>query len=259
MIQIRSTLMLWIVIIIGVIHIAGFLYAFLRQSDRFTDVIYAFSFALVAGYGLAMGGTPGAFHWILAAMVILWAVRLGIYLGIRIRLWGKDRRFDDFRKEWMRLARFWALQFISIIVIALPVIFAMQEPDAGTAFWQGFGLVIFLAGFLVETVADYQKFAFNRQEKNKGDFIRSGLWKYSRHPNYLGEWLVWTGIFLYCMTTFAGWQWIAVCSPAWIFILLRYISGGNLLEASAKAKYGNRKEYQAYVERTGVFFPKIRL
>ncbi len=249
--------MLIIIAIIGFIHIAGFLYAFLRQSDQFTDVIYALSFALIAGYGLAMTGTPDAFHWILASMVFLWAVRLGIYLGIRIHRWGKDRRFDRWRKDWLRLARFWVLQFISIIVIGLPVIFGMQDPDPALGFWQGFGMVVFLVGLLVETIADYQKFTFKQQDKNKGDFIHSGLWKYSRHPNYLGEWLVWTGIFLYCMTTLSGWQWIAVISPVWIFILLRYISGGNLLEASAKKKYGDRKEYQAYVERTGVFFPKF--
>lgn len=251
--------MLAIITIIAIIHVAGFLNAYLRQTDQLTDVIYAISFAVIAGYGLFMTGSPGAFEWILALMVFIWSIRLAIFLGYRIHVWGKDRRFDDFRKEWLRLARFWIMQFISIIVIALPVIFAMQDPAVEPGFWQGFGMVVFMAGFLIETVADYQKFAFKLQEKNKGDFIRSGLWRYSRHPNYLGEWLVWTGIFLFCMTTFSGWQWIAISSPAWIFILLRYISGGNLLEASARAKYGNRKEYQAYINRTGIFFPKIRI
>ena len=117
---------------IAVLHIAGFLNAYLRQTDQFTDVIYALSFALIAGFGLTLTGSPGVFKWTLALMVIAWSLRLAIYLGYRIQVWGKDRRFDDFRQEWPRLARFWAMQFISIIVIVhIPP--HSHDPDHRTA------------------------------------------------------------------------------------------------------------------------------
>lgn len=249
--------MLIAIVFVAIIHILGFTIAYLRKTDKLTDVIYAFSFLAIAGFGLSRSGSAGLFHWILFGMVSAWALRLGIYLGYRIKVWGKDRRFDDYRKNWIKLARFWFLQFLSILIISLPVMFAMQDSHAQPGFWQGFGFVIFLSGFLIESVADYQKFNFKQIRDNQGEFIQSGLWKYSRHPNYFGEWLVWTGIFLYCATTFEGTQWIALVSPVWVFILLRFISGGNLLEQSAQSKYSGRADYQAYVKRTGVFFPKF--
>jgi steroid 5-alpha reductase family enzyme len=235
----------------------GFLVAYLRQTDHFTDVIYALSFMLIAGYGLYLNPNPQVFHWVLFIMISMWSIRLAIFLGYRIRIWGHDKRFDGFRKAWLRLLRFWVLQYLSILIIALPLFIVLIKTNVELVFWQGFGLIVFISGLLIESIADYQKFVFKLDDKNKKSFIQSGLWKYSRHPNYLGEWFVWLGIFLYCMPLLQGFEWIALASPLWIFILLRFISGGNLLENSAKVKYRNNPNYQSYIENTGIFFPKI--
>jgi len=245
------------ILIVGIVHILGYLVAYFKQTDHFTDIIYALSFMAIAGYGVYLHPNPGVFHWVLFLMITIWALRLSIYLGYRIRVWGVDKRFDRFRGSWLGLMKFWILQYLSIIVISLPILFTLAKPEGVFVFWQGFGVVIFLSGLLIETIADYQKFVFKLNPKNQKSFIQNGLWSYSRHPNYLGEWFVWLGIFLFCMPLLQGYEWLAVISPLWIFVLLRYISGGNLLEKSAKSKYSAQPEYQAYLKRTGIFFPKL--
>lgn len=249
--------MLMAILFVGIIHILGYLVAYFKQTDHFTDIIYALSFMLIAGYGVYLQPNPGIFHWVLFLMVTIWALRLAIYLGYRIRVWGLDKRFDRFRGSWSGLLKFWILQFLSIVIVGLPVIFSITKIESDFGFWQGLGLVTFLFGFLMESIADYQKFMFKLNPENQHSFIQSGLWGYSRHPNYLGEWFVWLGVFLFCMTLLQGYEWLAVLSPAWIYVLLRYISGGNLLEKSATSKYSDHPDYQSYLQRTGVFFPKL--
>lgn len=249
--------MLLPIILIAIIHLIGFIIAFKQKTDHYTDVIYAFSFLLSALILTVNHPSPGVLHWALLGMVALWAIRLGIFLGYRIRLWGRDRRFDEMRKKWTSLLRFWVLQYTSILIISLPYMIVMTKPSIPISVIQIIGILLFLIGFILESVADYQKFMFKLKPESQGQFMRSGVWKFSRHPNYLGEWIVWVGIFLCCFPYLEGIEWLAIISPIWMFILLRFISGGNLLENSAEKKYGDDPEYQIYKARTGVFFPKV--
>ncbi len=252
--------MITAITVIFLLHVIGFLYAFKAQSDHFTDLIYALSFALIAGIVIAQNPFQGAAHWVLLTMIVVWAIRLGLYLAFRIRVWGRDKRFDVFRSEWHRLIKFWILQFFSIIIIALPYMFALEAGNSespGLETLHFVGLAVWVLGIVLETVADYQKFVFKQTEKGGQTFITTGVWKYSRHPNYLGEWLCWVGVFIFSIPFLHGWEWASIISPIWLFILLRYVSGGNLLEKSADKKYGGQPEYEDYKKKTGIFFPKI--
>ena len=191
---------------------------------------------------------------LLLAVVSLWAVRLGSYLLSRILATKVDHRFDDKRNSFVKFGTFWLLQATAVWIILLPVTFAMgrQGLQINYPFLVG-GLVVSLFGLVYETIADYQKNTFKK--KNPKRLVTSGLWAYSRHPNYFGEVLVWWGIFVMVLPYLRGFNYLVVFGPVFITLLLLFVSGVNLLEASWKEKYGNEAYYQEYVRRTSLFIP----
>lgn len=244
--------MIWSLVTIFVLHAAGFIYASRYKSDHLTDIIYASSFIVLAWLVLF----PKPFQTpqlILAILITLWGLRLGIYLGYRIQIWGQDRRFDEFRKSWKSLIKFWILQFVSIQLIGLPLYLYLSKSMVEVNYLTWIGGSICLTGLLIEAISDLQKFRF--KQEHPGQFMSKGLWSYSRHPNYFGEFLVWLGIFIFCVPSWQSWDWISVISPVWVFILVRYISGARLLEESADKKYGQLNSYQNYKQQTPIFFP----
>jgi steroid 5-alpha reductase family enzyme len=237
------------------LNLLGFILAYARQTDKVTDLLYSVSFiALVlASHGF---NTPWIeAHVVIALMVVVWAVRLGGYLFYRILHWGSDKRFDAMRPSATRYLGFWSLQTISIVIIGLPVMLALIDNPQPVSDLTLFGAVIWLLGFTIEATADWQKFRFKQNPVNKSKFIQSGLWRHIRHPNYLGEIIIWIGVFIACIPFLDGAEWIAVISPVWIFILLRYVSGIPLLEQSAARKYGDSEAYQRYLQTTGLLLP----
>ena len=120
------------------------------------------------------------------------------------------------------------------------------------------GSLIWVVGYTVEVVADLQKYHFKSQPENSEKFIDSGLWSISRHPNYLGEITLWTGIALIALPTLSGWQYFTLSSPVFIFCLLNYISGIPLLEKSADKCWGHLKAYQQYKQSTPRLVPALR-
>jgi steroid 5-alpha reductase family enzyme len=111
-------------------------------------------------------------------------------------------------------------------------------------------------GFLFEAVADDQKRRFRANPANEGRFIASGLWAWSRHPNYFGEITLWFGIALVALPALSGWQYATLISPVFVYLLLTRISGIPLLEARAKKRWGDEPAFQAYRARTPVLFPR---
>tara|TARA_B100001057_G_scaffold274503_1_gene274755 strand:+ start:66 stop:467 length:402 start_codon:yes stop_codon:yes gene_type:complete len=118
-----------------------------------------------------------------------------------------------------------------------------------------FGIIVWIIGFVFEIVADMQKTEFNK--KNKGKFISSGLWSLSRHPNYFGEFALWTGLAIISISFLSGVTYVVLISPIFIYLLLNKVSGVNLLEDIAEERWGSEKEYQDYKKNTPVFFPKL--
>ena len=186
-------------------------------------------------------------------MVILWGLRLGSFLFIRINYSKKDKRFDGIRESFKKFLKFWSLQGVSVWIILIPF-FLFMRTESNSVFWVG--LFVWLIGLLIESVADIQKFLFSLKDKNKGEFIKSGIWKYSRHPNYFGEILCWFGIYLFVFPSLNLIQLlIGLISPIYISSLLIFFTGIPKLEEYADKKWGDRDDYQEYKENTNKLIP----
>lgn len=191
---------------------------------------------------------------LLTVMVIAWALRLTIYLLIRIIQMGRDVRFDGVREHFWPFFKFWLGQGIAVWLIMLPVTLWFRAPGSWTK-WMTAGWTIWIAGLTLETVADAQKFVAKRRPNGASRWMDTGLWKYSRHPNYFGELLCWWGVFVFGAGTYQGWQWAGIIGPITITYLLLKVTGIPTLEASANRKWGSEPAYQAYVQRTNRLLP----
>jgi steroid 5-alpha reductase family enzyme len=241
-----------------VVNAAFFTIAAIRKTDVVTDLSYGLSFALLA-LALPYLGAHKIVQLIAALMVLLWAFRLGGYLFGRILRIKVDHRFDEMRDKPLRFARFWILQAVSVAVIMLPVSYLLGRKSVpGFGSWAIAGVALWLVGLVIETVSDAQKSAFKGTEKNRGSFVSSGLWKYSRHPNYFGEMLVWWGLFVYAVPFLHGAAFITVIGPVFLTLLLLFVSGIPLLEKGAEAKYGTDPAYREYKRRTSILVPLPR-
>ncbi|MCB1138476.1 MAG: DUF1295 domain-containing protein [Leptospiraceae bacterium] len=231
-----------------------FVFAATLKTDKVTDLTYSLTFFLLA-LGLTLNN-PGAEvgHWILAGMVMLWSVRLGTYLLIRIIQMGRDRRFDGIRENFLSFSLFWIFQGITVWATMLPVTVALSgELHTGTAFLVGSAL--WLIGLCIEAVADQQKFVFKSKSQNENRWIDSGLWKYSRHPNYFGEILLWWGLFIATVPALTGWLYLAAIGPVFITCILLFFSGIPPLERRYKEKYGNNADFLRYRNGTSMLIP----
>jgi steroid 5-alpha reductase family enzyme len=131
---------------------------------------------------------------------------------------------------------------------ALAIITGTEREPLG---WVAYlGMAIWLAGFLIEVVADAQKSAFKRDPANEGRFISSGLWAWSRHPNYFGEITLWVGVAVMAVPVLSGWRWVALISPIFVYLLITRVSGVPMLEKRADERWGDEAAYRAYKERT---------
>jgi steroid 5-alpha reductase family enzyme len=188
---------------------------------------------------------------VLALMVILWGVRLGGFLFYRIHKMGKDARFDAFRGNALGFLKFWLLQSISISIIVLPVLFGLLAKELQIHI---FAVILWMVGWILQSVADWQKFTF-RSQNPSNSFINNGLFTYIRHPNYTGEILIWVSIFWYVSSILAGWEWIALISPVWIIVLLVKISGIPLIEEANQKKYQENLAFAEYTKKTWRLIP----
>ena len=226
-----------------------------RRTDVVTDLSYSLTFALLA-VALPFTGAREPVQLVASLLVLVWAARLGAYLFRRILRIKVDHRFDGMRDDPLRFGRFWLLQAVTVAVTMLPVSYVLDRDRApGFGGWAAAGIAVWLAGLLIEAVADAQKSAFRSREANRGRFIADGLWRYSRHPNYFGEMLVWWGIFLYAVPFLHGAAFAVVAGPLFITLLLLFVSGIPLLERSADEKYGDDPAYREYKRRTSVLVP----
>ena len=194
---------------------------------------------------------------LVAAMVLVWSIRLASFLFLRISKSGGDSRFDDIKHRPLRFLLAWSLQGLWVLLTAaaaLAVITGGTREALGPTGILGIGIWLF--GFLVEVVADRQKSAFKSDPANKGRFINVGLWAWSRHPNYFGEIVLWTGMAVVAVPVLQGWQWVTLISPVFVALLLLKVSGIPLLEEKADERWGGQDDYEAYKQNTPVLIPK---
>lgn len=234
---------------------AFFAVAAVRKTDVVTDLSYSLTFAVLAVV-LLFTGAREPVQVVASLLVLVWAVRLGAYLFRRILRMKVDHRFDEMRDKPLRFARFWFLQAITVAIVMLPVSYLLDSnhpPDFGP--WAIVGACVWLVGLVIEAVADAQKSAFRARDENRGRFVASGLWRYSRHPNYFGELLVWWGLFVYVVPVLHGAAFAVVAGPVFITLLLLFVSGIPLLERSADERYGSDPAYRDYKRRTSILVP----
>lgn len=234
----------------------AFIPAAIARTDRFFDAIGSATYAAVTVMLLALTPALDLRQVVLGVMVVIWALRLGTFLLVRNIRSGGDDRFDEIRRDPMRFLSVWTIQGLWVSITAAAAWIAISTATSAPVDWMlWLGTAVWALGFGIEVVADWQKSRFKQQPQHSGQFIRSGLWSVVRHPNYLGEILLWTGVFIAAAPSLLGWQWVAVLSPVFVVLLLTKVSGIPLLEAKAARKWGDDPEYQAYVARTPRLIP----
>lgn len=236
----------------------AFVPAYLGQTEKFFDLTGSLTYISVTILALLFSTGADSRSFLLAGLVIVWAVRLGSFLYGRIHKAGKDDRFDDLKPSFFRFLNVWTIQALWVTFTAAAALVAItnttrKELDVFAIV----GLLVWAIGFGFEVVADSQKSRFNADPANKGKFISSGLWSRSRHPNYFGEIVLWLGVAIIALPVLQGWQWVALISPVFVTILLTRVSGVPLLEAKADKKWGGQKAYEAYKKNTPVLIPRL--
>ncbi len=236
----------------------AFIPANILQTEKFFDLTGSLTYILVTVIAFNLSENIDNRSMLLASLVIIWAVRLGTFLFNRILQDGKDDRFDKIKPNFLRFFNVWTLQALWVTLTAAAAIIAITSTErVELGIFAGIGLAVWVIGFLFEVVADYQKRQFRKNPANKGQFIQSGLWSKSRHPNYFGEIMLWVGVFIIAIPVLKGWQWVAILSPIFVILLLTKISGVPGLEAKANKKWGGQADYEAYKANTPVLIPKI--
>jgi steroid 5-alpha reductase family enzyme len=235
--------------------------ASLWRTERFYDLTGSVTFVAVTALALvatrAPGGAASVWRVVLAAMVVVWAVRLGSFLFIRVRRDGSDGRFDKIKVHPLAFLATWTLQALWVSMTVAAALAAITVADGLGEVWAMLGVIVWLIGFAIEVVADTQKRRFRADPANAGRFISTGLWSRSRHPNYFGEILLWSGVALMAVPTLSGWRWVVLISPVFVWLLLTRVSGVPLLEARAAARFGDDLAYGAYVKHTPVLVPRL--
>lgn len=235
---------------------AAFVPAFALKTERFYDLAGSLTYLALLACAARFGPPRSMADTLLLLMCGLWALRLGTFLFMRIHKDGADKRFTHIKTQFGRFAVSWTLQGLWVFFTLCPVLIVVASPAwHHTTAWTVVGAGLWAVGFGIEILADWQKRQFRANPQNRGRFIQTGLWARSRHPNYVGEMLLWFGVFIMCVPMLQGWQWVSVVSPLFIVLLLTRVSGVPLLEASADARWGAESAYQAYKAKTPILWP----
>lgn len=239
-----------------VIQWLAFIPAYVFKSEKFYDLTGSITYLTVTISALLLSGAPGIRSWLVAALVLIWTVRLGSFLFMRVLSSGKDARFDEIKTSFLKFLMTWTLQglWVSFTLSAVLVVITSLN-QLPLDMFAVIGFLIWALGFGIEVVADKQKNDFRKDPSNKGKFIRNGLWAWSRHPNYFGEILLWIGVAIIAMPVMHGWQWVGLVSPVFVYLLITRVSGVPLLEKRADEKWGGQQEYEDYKSRTSILFP----
>ena len=236
-----------------------FLPSFLFQTEKFYDLTGSLTFISVTSIAYFSLDNPTTIDTILYLYVIVWAGRLGIFLFRRINKDGKDERFDKAKKKFFWFLQYWMGQAAWVVFSAGASILAILSPvEAELELLAFIGIFLWWSGFLIEVISDYQKRKFRETSDPKTEFISTGLWARSRHPNYFGEITLWVGMAVISLSSLSGIEYVtAVVSPLFVYLLLRKAEGVPMLERIADERYGELSDYQEYKSNTPVLMMKI--
>jgi steroid 5-alpha reductase family enzyme len=236
---------------------AWFVVALLKKDNSVADIAWGLGFVLVALVTLLGRSTFSGRQVLVSGMVLVWGLRLAFHILSRNRKRGEDPRYAAWRANWGRwfvlrsFLQVFLLQGLFLLVIGSPVIRVNSSTQAPLGPFDLAGTLVWMTGFVFEALGDAQLARFKRDPSNRGKIMDRGLWKYTRHPNYFGESLMWWGIFLLALSGPGGW--LTIVSPVLITFLLVRVSGIPLLEK----KYAGNAPFQAYARRTSAFVPRL--
>ncbi len=242
--------------LVTTIALAGWVYSVYKNNVTVVDSLWAMMFLFAGGYVFIMTTQSSFKNTLLIFLLAIWAIRLSVFLHFRNHNKPEDRRYQKIRNNHSPGFAFRSLYIIFLLQAGIAsIIFSGLLP--GLYYPQTFsltdivGLVIWLSGFSIESIADMQLYRFKQNSKNQRSVMTSGLWRYSRHPNYFGEFLVWWGFYLMLAQENPAW---IIISPLLITILLLKVSGVSLMENGINER---RPAYRAYQLATPAFFPRI--
>lgn len=243
---------------IAVLMLVTWLISLLAHDASLVDIVWGLGFVVVAATAAATGEGPAVRRWLLAGLVAVWGLRLSGYLAKRNLGHGEDYRYVAMRKKWgerfplVSLFQVFGLQGVLMWVVSLPVQLAdATERPAGLGLLAFVGVALWAVGLFFEGVGDFQLARFKAQPDSKGKVMDEGLWRYTRHPNYFGDFCVWWGLFLVAAETGPGS--FGVIGPIVMSVLLIRVSGVAMLEKTIGKR---RQGYDDYVRRTSAFFPR---
>jgi len=238
------------------IYMTGwFVAAQIRGRNDIADVAWGLGFIFVAAVSLVTGDAYSPRGLLVSGLVLIWGLRLALHIHCRNRGRGEDPRYRKWREEWGRwfvlrsFLQIFMLQGLLLVLVAMPVVYVNTSPAVSLGWLDLLGLAVWLYGFCFESVGDWQLLKFIRNPGNKGKLMVTGLWRYTRHPNYFGEVTLWWGIWLMALALPGGE--LTVIGPLTITILILKVSGIPMLEKP----YEGRTDFQEYKRRTSAFFP----
>ncbi len=239
------------VLLAFVIQWVVFIPSYIAQTEHYFDLTGSMTYLSVVALALILSPSNTLSSLVIAALISIWALRLGTFLFKRIKQDGSDSRFDEIKPVFARFLMTWCLQGVWVSITAAAGLAAITSQSNASLGLVGYaGIALWIVGFTIEVVADRQK--RQHRKTNPGEFISTGLWAWSRHPNYFGEILLWIGIAIIALPSLSGWQYATLVSPLFVYLLLTRASGVPLLEAKADKRYGDNPAYQAYKDRTPV-------
>jgi steroid 5-alpha reductase family enzyme len=253
--------MIWIPIAsLFVFFNIAFIIAQIKKNNGLADMAWGLGFVVVAVTSLFVAGTYTIYQMVITALVALWGFRLFFYIGLRNWSKPEDFRYVNMRKKWGKNVHVKAyfivfmLQMTFLLIVSLPIQLAAninKELDLLGWIILGVGVLLWFIGFYFEALGDAQLKKFKENPANKGKIMQTGLWKYTRHPNYFGEAVMWWAIFIISMSTLSWVALIGIIGSSFITYLLLFVSGVPLLEK----KYKSNEAFQAYAKKTSIFFP----
>ena len=251
-----------VVILAFLIQWIAFIPAYVFQTEKFYDLTGSLTYLSVVWYSLYLSSNGftniNTANITVVVFISLWAVRLGSFLFMRIHKDGEDKRFRTIKPSATQFFMTWTLQGLWVSLCSMCALTAISS-DSGVVINTLFyiGLSLFVIGFSTEVIADNQKSKFRSLPEKRDKFITTGLWAKSRHPNYFGEIVLWTGIAVMSFSSLDGWQYLTLISPIFTYILLVYVSGVRMLEARSDIKWSEDEAYQSYKSSTPVLWINI--